>query len=119
MQLLLHIWTTLRSGGRVQLSLRTTGRLNSIKPSSTQVFQNSIAFIDSKRGFTPTVRLYLKASPLLRFTKRKLSRALRKWLVYFALAGLAGNSARVFEHFSLLKPWRIAKGVAAYLMTTL
>jgi len=51
--------------------------------------------------------------------KRKISRALRKWVVYLVLAGLAGNSSRVFDHLSALKPWRLAKGFAAYLMTTL
>jgi len=52
----------------------------------------------------------------LRFIKKKFSRALRKWLVYLTVAGLAGNSSRLFDHLSLWKPWRLAKGVAAYLM---
>lgn len=55
---------------------------------------------------------------LLRFMKRKLSRVLRKWFVYIAVAGLAGNAGRWFDHLSLWKPWRLAKGVAAYLMAS-
>jgi hypothetical protein len=60
--------------------------------------------------------LFFKVYRLLRFTKKKLSRALRKWFVYLAIAGVAGNSSRVFDHLSLWKPWRLAKGVAAYLI---
>jgi len=55
---------------------------------------------------------------LLRFTKKKIARVLRKWFVYLVVAGLAGNSGRLFEHLSLWKPWRLAKGVAAYLIAS-
>jgi len=61
-------------------------------------------------------RVFFKVYRLLRFTKKKLSRALRKWFVYLAIAGVAGHSSRVFDHLSLWKPWRLAKGVAAYLI---
>jgi len=50
--------------------------------------------------------------------KRKLSSVLRKWFVYLAVAGLAGNSSRLFDHLSLWKPWHLAKGVAAYLIAS-
>lgn len=61
---------------------------------------------------------FSKVYRLLRLMKRKLSRVLRKWFVYLAIAGLAGNFSRMFDHLSLWKQWRIAKGLAAYLMAT-
>ncbi|WEK33136.1 MAG: hypothetical protein P0Y58_13420 [Candidatus Pseudomonas phytovorans] len=54
----------------------------------------------------------------MRFIKRKFSSLLRKWFVYLAVAGLAGNANRLFDHLSLWKPWRLAKGLAAYLITS-
>ncbi|EKT4450745.1 MULTISPECIES: hypothetical protein [Pseudomonas] len=55
---------------------------------------------------------------MLRLIKRKFSRVLRKWFVYLAVAGLAGNYSRLFDHLSIWKPWRIAKGLAAYLIAS-
>ncbi|MFZ5937330.1 hypothetical protein ACOKS3_21200 [Pseudomonas sp. HS6-2] len=63
-------------------------------------------------------RAFSKVCRLLRFVKRKLSRALRKWFIYLAVAGLAGNSSRMFDHLSLWKPWHLAKGLAAYFIAT-
>jgi hypothetical protein len=61
---------------------------------------------------------FFKVCRLLRFIKRKFSRMLRKWFVYLAVAGLAGNYSRLFDHLSIWKPWRLAKGVAAYLIAS-
>ncbi|MBH3387698.1 hypothetical protein I5S62_01030 [Pseudomonas putida] len=61
---------------------------------------------------------FFKACRLLRFIKRKFSRMLRKWFVYLVVAGLAGNYSRLVDHFSIWKPWRLAKGVAAYLIAS-
>lgn len=55
---------------------------------------------------------------MLRFIKRKFSRMLRKWFVYLAVAGLAGNYSRLFDHLSIWKPWRLAKGIAAHLIAS-
>ncbi|MNN96233.1 hypothetical protein D3C81_2151810 [compost metagenome] len=54
----------------------------------------------------------------MRVKTKKALRLLRKWFVYLWIAGLAGNSSRLFEHLSLWKPWRLIKGVAAYLLAT-
>ncbi|WP_201201414.1 hypothetical protein [Pseudomonas sp. S37] len=55
---------------------------------------------------------------MLRLTKKKRSRILRKWFVYFAIAGVAGNSNRLLEQVSFGKPWHLIKGVAAYLLAS-
>lgn len=67
---------------------------------------------------------YCSAGPLfkmyrlLRITKKKRSRIIRKWFVYFAIAGFAGNYNRLLEQVSLGKPWHLIKGVAAYLLAS-
>ena len=55
---------------------------------------------------------------LLRLTKKKRSRILRKWFVYFAIAGVAGSSNRLLEQVSFGKPWHLIKGVAAYFLAS-
>lgn len=53
---------------------------------------------------------------LLRYTKKKISRLVRKWFVYITIMGVMGNSGRIIEHVSVWKPWRLAKQVIGYVM---
>ena len=53
---------------------------------------------------------------MLRYTKKKISRLVRKWFVYITIMGVMGNSGRIIEHVSVWKPWRLAKQVIGYVM---
>jgi hypothetical protein len=54
--------------------------------------------------------------PLLRRSRRKISSLIRKWFVYLSVMGVMGISNRLWEHISVLKPWRLVKQVSGYLM---
>jgi len=53
---------------------------------------------------------------LLRYSKKKLSRLIRKGVVYVTVMGVMGNSGRIFDHFSAWQPWRLAKQMLGYVL---